>query len=133
MSGTFDEIDNIGESQKRALAKMGVTSPETLLNACRTATDRAKISRATGIPEAKLLEWANLADLMRVPHLGPGYAQLLLRVGVTNVAALGRCGPDELRARLEAEKKRSRVRRLPAAQRVREWIETAAKLGRSVE
>lgn len=135
MSGTLDEIESMGESQKKALARAKITNLNHLLEECCTPEGRAEVGRLSGLAEDKLLKWTHLADLMRVSNVAAAYAQLLQAAGVESVAALTRCDAEDLHQRLAAAKKKSKtttVRRMPSPSRVEEWIAAAKGLEKRV-
>ncbi|MBZ0140176.1 MAG: DUF4332 domain-containing protein, partial [Pseudorhodoplanes sp.] len=68
-----------------ALKKAGIRTTARLLDAAKRPKDRKALAEKTGISEKQILAWANMADRMRVPGLGPEYALLLCAAGVDTV------------------------------------------------
>ena len=80
------KIEGIGATYKEKLATAGIKTTEKLLEAGCMAKAREKLAAKTGIPEKMLLEWVNLADLMRIKGVGEEYSDLLEEAGVDTVA-----------------------------------------------
>ena len=127
-------IEGIGPRLAEALKDQGIGSVEKLLDTGRTRVSRTKLANATGIDEDRLLRFVNHADLMRVKGIGGEYAELLEAAGVDSVVELAQRNADRLHRQLvEVNEKKSLVRALPAASRVRQWIDQAKQLARVVQ
>ncbi|KAB2875031.1 MAG: DUF4332 domain-containing protein [Pseudorhodoplanes sp.] len=112
-----------------ALKKAGIRTTARLLDAAKRPKDRKALAEKTGISEKQILSWANMADRMRVPGLGPEYALLLCAAGVDTVKELKYRNPENLvRAMADQNRKRKLVRILPSERAVGRWIEHARKL-----
>jgi nucleotidyltransferase/DNA polymerase involved in DNA repair len=102
---------------------------EGLLEAARTAKGRKQLSAKTGFSEQQLLEWANLADCMRIPGMGKAKAELLRASGVNTVRELTHRNPSRLaQAMRDANDKRKLVQVLPSEKTVEQLIQKARKL-----
>lgn len=135
MSYAIEEIEGIGEAFKKALASVGITNTVHLLGKCATLKGRAEVAKATGLTEALLLKWANMADLMRIPGIGPGYAQLLEAAGVDTVKELKTRNAKTLTKALREENGRTKVRkvkRLSAEDKIQAWIDAAKAMSPTV-
>jgi hypothetical protein len=66
MTYRIQEIEGIGPAYAKKLAQSGITNTGHLLAQCASAKGRKTMAQATGLDEAQLLKWANMADLMRV-------------------------------------------------------------------
>ena len=66
MNYKIEEVEGIGPSYGKKLNKAGVATTGALLKAGATRGARKKLAEATGISDKRILEWCNLADLMRV-------------------------------------------------------------------
>lgn len=127
-------IEGVGEvyAQKLAQARIGTT--QELLRQAATPEGRAEIAEKAGLTERQILEWANQADLMRVPGIGAEYSDLLEAAGVDTVVELARRNPENLHAELvRVNAARRLVRRVPGLGRIRSWIEKAKTLPRVLE
>jgi len=81
-----------------------------------------------------ILEWVNLADLMRIKGVGEEYSDLLEEAGVDTIAELANRKPENLIAKiLEVNEKEKLVRRPPVLKQVQNWVEQAKKLPKVVE
>ncbi len=111
------------------LKAAGIKTTATLLEAAKNPKGRKELSKRTGIDQKRLLQWANMADRMRVKGLGKEYAELLRIVGVDTVKELKYRNPGKLaQAMATANKKRKLVRLVPTEKAVGRWIEEARKL-----
>jgi predicted flap endonuclease-1-like 5' DNA nuclease len=126
MSYKIEEIEGIGPAfgQKLAIAK--ITTTDHLLDQCGTATGRKTVAGTTGLKEAQLLKWANMADLMRIKGVGPEFAELLEAAGVDTVKELRTRNAENLTTKMEeinGQKKLTRA--TPAASVVEGWVTEA--------
>jgi predicted RecB family nuclease len=111
------------------LKSVGIRTTEKFLDAAKDSKGRRLLAEKTGIDERCLLDWANIADHMRVKGLGREYVALLRVAGVDTVKELKNRNPANLaRAMAEANRKRKLVRLLPSEKAVGRWIEHAKKL-----
>lgn len=129
MNYSIEKVEGIGKTYRRKLAKAGVKTTGALLRTCCLRTGRREISKETGLTEAQLLKWANMADLMRVKGVGPEYSELLERAGVDTVKELRRRRADKLaEAMTSLNQKKKLTRRPPGQQMVEGWIASAKAL-----
>lgn len=136
MGCDIDEIDTIGEGAREALATRGVTNTNHLLKRCATAKGRRELSQMTRVAETDLLQWAQLAELLRLPSLNKRSLNLLWAAGVRSLEDMRRQDRDRLIALLAEAKSKARNAqkiRLPSVAMVEGWIaqapETESKLG----
>ena len=119
----------VGAFYAAKLKAVGIRSTTTLLERARTAKGRRKLAELTGIPESHILNWANMADLMRVRGIAEDYSELLGAAGVDTVKELKRRNAANLVARMAAiNEKKKLVQLLPSEKRVLGWIEEAKTL-----
>lgn len=129
-----EEIEGIGPVFGEKLREAGVNSTDKLLEATKTKKQRTALADQTGIPEAKVLRFANMADLFRITGVGQEYADLLEAAGVDTVPELAQRNAANLAAKMEevnAEKNLSR--RTPSATEVEKWVAEAKTLPRALE
>jgi predicted flap endonuclease-1-like 5' DNA nuclease len=123
------EIEGIGEVYSAKLKGAGVDTVEELLEAGATPQGRQELEEKTGIGHKLILEWVNLADLMRIKGVGGEYADLLEEAGVDTVKELRHRNPDNLHAALlEINEQKRLVRQVPGRDQVADWIEQAKVL-----
>lgn len=129
MSHPILELDGLGEEPALVLKAAGIRTTAKLLEAAKDAKGRKALAKKTGISEKKLLQWANMADRMRIKGIGGEYATLLRAVGVDTVRELKYRNPGKLaQAMKETNERRKLVRFLPSEKAVGKWIEQAKKL-----
>jgi predicted flap endonuclease-1-like 5' DNA nuclease len=123
------KIEGIGEVYSAKLREAGVDTVEKLLDAGATPKGRETLEETTGIGHKLILEWVNLADLMRISGVGEEYADLLEEAGVDTVKELRRRNSANLYAAMvEVNGEKNLVRRLPSQNQVAAWIEQAKTL-----
>ncbi len=130
----IEQIEGIGPAFGAKLKEAGVTTTDKYFKACRTKADRKALALETGIDEAKILKWANMADLFRIKGIGAQYAELLEAAGVDTVMELKQRNAENLTekmAEVNAEKKL--VRLVPALKSVKNWVAQAKELPRGLE
>ncbi len=128
------KIEGIGPTYAEKLGAAGIKTTEKLLEAGCKAKAREELAAKTGIGSKLILEWVNLADLMRIKGVGEEYSDLLEEAGVDTVAELSNRKAENLIEKiLETNKEKKLVRRPPVLKQVQKWIEEAKTLPRKVE
>ncbi|HUH72861.1 MAG TPA: DUF4332 domain-containing protein [Chitinophagales bacterium] len=125
----IEEIEGIGPVYAEKLANASIKTVEGILKAGATRSGRKKIAEESGISEAKILDWVNMADLFRIKGVASQFAELLKASGVDTVKELRTRNAENLHAKLtevNAEKKLTRV--VPALSQVTDFIEQAKGL-----
>ena len=111
------------------LIYVGITTTNGLLKAGATKKGRAELAEKSGISETLILEWVNLADLMRIKGIGEEYSDLLEEAGVDTVKELRNRRPENLhKAMLETNAQKKLVRRPPSLSEVESWVAQAKEL-----
>ncbi|MGX7745055.1 DUF4332 domain-containing protein [Rhodopseudomonas parapalustris] len=129
MTYPISQLDGITEVAASKLKSVGIRTTEALLEAARTVKGRKALAAKTGLTEQQLLQWANLADCMRVPGLGKAKADLLRAAGVSTLREFTHRNPARLAQNMkEANLQRKLVRALPSEKEVGQLIEEARKL-----
>ena len=129
MAYPISSIDGLTALAASRLKSVGIRTTDGLLDAARTVKGRKALAAKTGLNEKLLLEWANIADCMRIKGLGKARADLLRAAGVTTVREFIHRNPGKLaRAMKDANDKRKLVRVLPSEKSVGQLIEQARKL-----
>jgi predicted flap endonuclease-1-like 5' DNA nuclease len=125
----LEVIEGIGPVYAEQLRNGGVGTVEALLAEGATPGGRQQIEQRTGIGHALVLEWVNLADLMRIKGIGEEYSDLLEEAGVDTVKELRNRVPENLHeAVVKTNDVKRLVRRLPTLKMVRDWVEQAKRL-----
>jgi hypothetical protein len=129
MTYSISKIDGITAVAAAKLKSVGIRTTEGLLEAAHTVKGRKALAAKTGIAEQQLLEWANIADCMRIPGMGKAKAELLRAAGVSTLREFTLRNPARLAQNMkEANTKRKLVRILPSEKSVGQLIEQARKL-----
>ena len=128
-SYSIAEIRAISPFYAAKLKVAGIRSTGKLLVRASTPKLRKDLAKATNIPMKLILEWANIADLTRVPGVALDYAELLVAADVDTVPDLKRRNACKLVARMVAVNETKKlVDLLPSEKRVARWIEAAKSL-----
>ena len=123
------DVEGVGPHYAAKLNAIGVATTERLLKVAAHAQGRKDLAEQAAIPEKLILEWVNLADLMRIKGLGPEYADLLEEAGVDTVRELRTRRPEALHlAAREINLRKRLVRRLPSLREVEGWVAEAKRL-----
>ena len=120
------EIEGIGPVNAEKLVSAGITSTDHMLAKCGSAKGRKEISAATDISTKQLLNWADMADLMRISGIGRQFGELLKASGVDTVKELRTRKAENLAVKMasvNAEKKLSKS--VPNAAMIQRWIDAA--------
>lgn len=130
---TLKKIESIGGASAQKLKKLGVTSTQTLLNIGASPKGRQALAEEVGIDQRRVLDWVNLADLVRIKGVGEGYMDLLSEAGVDTVPELARRNPANLHQKmLEINELKRLVRRPPSQVEVEDWVAQAKELPRVI-
>ena len=122
-------IEGIGPKYAKRLVNYGIRTTERLLLIAAHKRGREDLSEQTKIPEKLILEWVNLADLIRIQGIGEEYSDLLEKAGVDTVKELCRRRPDSLYSTLvEINREKNLVRRIPSKKDVEFWVKVAKRL-----
>lgn len=129
MTYPISKIDGLTAFAATKLKKAGIRTMERLLEAAHSAKCRKELAAKTGFSEQQLLEWANLADYLRIPGMGKAKAELLRASGVNTVRELTHRNPARLaQAMRDANDKRRLVQVMPSEKSVEQLIEKARQL-----
>lgn len=123
------EIEGIGNVYAKKLDSVNIRTVGALLDKGCTKKGRQELAAATGIDEATILKWVNIADLFRIKGIGGEYSQLLEKAGVDTVKELRNRKAENLHAKMaEVNESHKLVRQLPGLSLVESWVETAKSL-----
>ncbi len=125
----ISRIEGVSPFTENKLREQGITTTEALLEMCGSVQGRRQLSAATGLAEDLILDWVNLADLMRISGVGKEYSDLLEQSGVDTVKELRRRNPEKLhKAILATNNEKHLVHHTPSCARVKRWVEEAINL-----
>jgi predicted flap endonuclease-1-like 5' DNA nuclease len=131
----IEDVEGIGPVHAATLANAGVETTDALLERAGPRAGREALAATTGISPKLLLEWTNLADLMRINGIGQEFSDLLEAAGVDSPAELAQRNAANLATTfLELDAARPNVvRRVPSEETVAGWIGQAKALTKVVE
>ena len=123
------DIEGIGQVYAKKLQAVGIKTTGTLLKRAADPKGRKALAAESGVDEARILKWANMADLMRIKGVAEEYSELLEAAGVDTVKELKHRRADNLAAKMaEVNAKKKLVRLVPSEKSVAKWVEQAKKL-----
>ena len=122
------KLDGMTAQSAAKLRKQGIRTAEKLIEVASSVRSRKRLAKETGIPEAQLLEWVNIAHYLQIKGMGAAKAKLIRATGVNTVRDLGFRNPERLAQRMrEINDKLGLVGALPSEPSVRLLIERARK------
>jgi len=125
----IETIEGIGPAFAKKLRAIGIRSTGELLKRGAAKKGRVEIAERTKITETLILEWVNLADLMRIKGVGEEYSDLLEEAGVDTVKELRNRNPENLHAKMvEVNASKKLVRRTPTLKAVQDWVAQAKSM-----
>jgi len=134
MNYKIEEVEGIGPTYGKKLSDAGVATTGALLTAGATRGARKKLAETTGISDKLILEWCNLADLMRVKGIGKQYAELLEAAGVDTIKELRKRKAGNTAAKMkEVNAVKKLARTSPSESMVARWIEAAKAMEPSIK
>lgn len=129
MSYTIEEVEGIGKEYGDKLRAVDIQTTEDLLRRCGNKKGREGVAIETGLSEKHLLEWVNLADLMRINGVGEEFADLLEEAGVDTVKELATRNAENLAGKMaEVNENKNLTNRVPSAETVQKWIDEAGTM-----
>ena len=127
------DIEGIGPVLGGKLEKAGIVTVESLLESGATRSGRANIAKESGISESQVLEFVNMADLMRIKGVGAEFAELLKAAGVDTIKELRTRNAENLQQKLEeTNAAKSLTRKVPSLDMVKDFIAKAGSTDPSV-
>ena len=122
----IDDVFELTDDQRRALASCRIRTTGELLFACRDDAAVHQLAVRSGIDAQTIGRWALLADLMRINGIGRQFAELLLAAGIHSIDLLREQEPEQLVPRLQATNRQHRFSRTsPGQALVSGWIDQA--------
>lgn len=129
----IEEIEGIGPVMGEKLRNAGVNTTDKLLQATLSKQQRKELAEQTGISDALILKFANMADLFRINGVGQEYAELLEAAGVDTVVELSNRKAENLCKKMEeVNEEKKLTRRTPPLASVEQWVEEAKVLPRAL-
>lgn len=129
MARNIQSIEGVGPKIGEAFRNAGIRNVEQLLDAGANRSARRALAEKTGISEARVLEFVNMADLFRINGVASQYAELLEGAGVDTVKELKNRNAENLTETMtKINGKKGLVRRAPSVKVVSGWIMQAKAL-----
>lgn len=130
-----EEIEGVGAAFGEKLGGAGIATTDDLLAKGGSRVGRISLAETTGIDAAKILEWVNHVDLMRIKGVGSEYSDLLEAAGVDSPPELAHRNAANLALTFQevVAARPGIVRRVPSESEVEGWIEQAKGLPKVVE
>jgi len=90
------DIPEVDPQHIEGLASAGIKNTKQLFDRGRSKSDRAGLSKQTGVPAVDLLELVGLSDLARISGVGPVFARIIYDAGYDSLARLSDASADEV-------------------------------------
>ena len=130
----IEHIEGIGAVMGETFRTVGVKDTDSLLQNALTPKQRKELAEKTGLSEARILKFANMADLYRISGVGSEYSELLEAAGVDTVPELAKRNATNLtQAMATVNQEKKLTRQVPTEPEVTKWIEQAKGLPRMLE
>ncbi len=134
MALSLGDLKGITKDLAGKLKQHGLTDSDKLLEAAKTAAGRKELAAKAGVDPKVILELANRADLARIQGIGHVFSDLLEEAGVDTVKELAKRVPANLLAKIvEVNDQKKLSGRLPTEAQVKDWVEQAKKLPKTLE
>lgn len=117
------DVEGIGEVYTDALEEAGIADSRRLWLA-----DADEVAEALDVSPKVVRRWQAQAELMALDEVGPQYAELLARSGVTSIEELRDEEPADLLEKIESKQDALDVRiqgNVQSERRTKRWIEAA--------
>ena len=119
----------IPPEQASKLAAAGIHTTDELLARAGEKKPRHELARSTKIPERTLEEYVAIADLCRIPGVGPEMARLFRAAHAKNTAELAQQDPKRFFDAIQATNDKLKISQNPPDPKsVAAWIEKAKQL-----
>ncbi|SHJ09733.1 protein of unknown function [Mesonia phycicola] len=126
MAYKIETIESIGPVTAGKLEKAGVTTTEGLLEKAASKSGRKTVAEESGISEGKILDFVNMADMMRIKGVGGEFAELLKASGVDTVKELRNRNAENLFEKMTSVNEEKKLtRRVPSASQLQNFIDIA--------
>ena len=130
----IEEVEGIGPVIGEKLRAAGVANTDALLANSKTPAQRQALAEASGLSEAQVLKFANMADLYRIGGVGSEFAELLVAAGVDTIPELAQRNAENLSKRMaKLNQEMDLTRHVPLESQVTRWVEQAKILPRMLE
>ncbi len=129
MTYKINKIEGIGPAYAEKLATADITTTDELLAKCCAPAGRKSVAQVTGMSEAVILKWTNMADLMRINGIGPQFSELLKGSGVDTIKELRTRNAANLAAKMaEVNEEKNLARVSPPEATIDQWVQAAKSL-----
>ncbi len=127
------EIEGIGPVLGEKFETAGVKNTDALLEQGGTKAGRKALAEATGLNEARILTFVNMADLFRISGVAGEYAELLVASGVDTVKELAQRNAANLADKMaEVNAEKNLTRKVPTLGQVEGWVKQAGDLPQAI-
>lgn len=127
-------VEGIGPKYAEKIKKAGIMTTKQLLIEGATVKGREDVAKRVKVSKARVLEWVNRIDLMRINGIGEEYSDLLEQAGVDTVPELAIRNYENLTDKMvEINDKKKLVRVTPSKSKVKIWVRRANKMPRILE
>ncbi len=128
------DIEGIGNAYRKRLREQGVETTGQLLEQAGDAVGRQALADQMQLPLRTVLDWASMADLMRLSGVATQFSELLQASGVDSMQELAAQDATELARRMNEVNERGQLTRaVPNAEKVAGWIAEAKSIPKALD
>ena len=122
-------VDVVEEDIVAKLGRGGIRTTEDLWNETKTARQVTRLAKKLGVSTAKVKDWHDFCDLLRIKGVGPKVVRVLQLTGVQKISEMAVQDPGKLTARLKTTNTQYQILgKLPDDDSVRAWIDQARQM-----
>jgi hypothetical protein len=126
---TLSDVEIIPDAIACRLGTAGIRTPHQLLSRASSRAQREALANIIGVPSEELERWIKGAELSEFKGMGAPNANMLMSIGIQDVAGLARQNPAQLHESLLRHHRNATGKSLPPPRPavLRVWIREAQK------
>lgn len=128
---SIDKLPGLSQEEQSQLQNFGITTTGALVKQGKTPEARLALANKLQMNVQYINKWVALADLARIPSVGPEHCGLLLHAGFVSVAQLSQIPTHRLHQQVMRLHVATMQRRdlCPAIELVQQWSQQAKAIG----
>ncbi|CEJ48006.1 DUF4332 domain-containing protein [Umezakia ovalisporum] len=126
----IEQLPGLNHEEQARLQNSGIATTKELIQQGKTPETRVNLANKLQVNLQYVNKWIALADLARIPAIGPEYCGLLLHSGIASVAQLAQTPTHRLHQQIMRLQVSTMQRRdlCPAMDVIQQWIQQATIL-----
>lgn len=130
-SYALTEIKGLAHTFVNKLKELNIHTTEDILRVASNRRNRDTLSKRTGLSERSILRLVHVADICRIPSVGPENVAMLELLAINSLAELLKLKPLELYNKIQQNRikiNQQGIMFLPTKGQLAQWLEEAAQL-----